>query len=177
MRIVGGIFKGRRLQAPKNLPARPTTDYAKESLFNILQHEIDWNDTIMVDLYCGIGSISLEAISRGAKEVYAVDRHFNTIKWLKKTSEELEVADKFHPVKSDAMSWLKSYEGPLSFVFADPPYDYERYEDLIDTVCSKPFINQGLFVLEHRKGSSFKEHPNFAEERTYGEVRFTFFRS
>jgi len=177
LRIVSGSLKGRRILAPKNLPARPTTDYAKESLFNILQNEVDWESTTVIDLFAGIGSISLEALSRGAKNVWSVDAHPATVKWLSRITQELHVNDRARIVRGDAMKWMKTFSGPADLIFADPPFDYSEYAALIKLVVEHPAFNQALFVLEHRKGLSFAEHPNFAEQRTYGEVSFTFLRS
>ncbi len=177
MRIVSGSLRGRRIMAPKNLPARPTTDYAKESLFNILHNEVDWASTTVIDLFAGIGSISLEALSRGAECVWSVDAHPATVKWLSRIMEELGVKDRSRIVRGDALRWMKAYSRKADLIFADPPFDYAEYEALIECVVGHPAFNEALFVLEHRKGLSFAEHPNFADQRTYGEVSFTFLRS
>ncbi|MEQ9188465.1 MAG: RsmD family RNA methyltransferase [Cryomorphaceae bacterium] len=176
MRIVSGTLRGRRIIAPNKLPARPTTDFAKESLFNILHHEISWPTTTVIDLFAGIGSITLEALSRGAECVWSIDSHAPTVRWLSGITKELRLEDRSRIVRGDALKWFRSYTGKAGLVFADPPYDFAYYAELIDAVTSHSTFNQGLFVLEHRKGLSFSEHPNFADQRTYGEVSFTFFR-
>jgi 16S rRNA (guanine966-N2)-methyltransferase len=130
----------------------------------------------MIDLFAGIGSISLEALSRGAQHVISVEMHGSTIAWLKKITYELGAGSRSEIVRSEAMKWLKQYTGTADFIFADPPYAYENYQELIDLVLHHPAFNHALFVLEHRKSTRFTEHPNFAEERTYGEVRFTYFK-
>jgi len=163
--------------APQNLPARPSTDYAKESLFNILQHEIQWPSTKMIDLFAGIGSISLEALSRGASYVWSVDQHPGTIKWLQRITHDLKVDDRPSIVRGEALRFIQSFRESVDLIFADPPYDYADYDSLIESVLTHDSFNDSLFVLEHRKTMSFQEHPNFVDERTYGEARFTFLRN
>lgn len=175
MRIIGGRFKGRRFQAPKRIPARPTTDYARESLFNILNGMISWGETKMLDLFAGIGTISLEAVSRGVQSVTYVDANHHAIRWIKEAMQILEV-DNCTALKLPAESFLERNETPFDLIFADPPYDYPAYPSLIDGCLKNIAMNGGMFILEHRRDKSFKEHPNFAQERTYGEVRFTFFK-
>ena len=176
MRIISGKFKSRRLTAPKSIPARPTTDYAKESLFNILNHEVSWPETNMLDLFAGIGGISIEAISRGAASVTSVDINYHSISWLSKINKDLQITN-LKALKADAISWLGKNETQFDLVFADPPYDYEHYDLLISNVLEKALMNEGLFILEHRRNISFEEHANFVEDRKYGEVKFTFFRN
>lgn len=176
MRIIGGTFKGRRFQAPKQIPARPTTDYARESLFNVLGTRIDWHETSFLDLFAGIGTITFEAISRGAKDVTSVDKHFAATKWIQSVAATLGVGN-LQVITRDASQFLNSLPSAHQFnlIFADPPFDFNGYEALIELCIKHSTVNRALFILEHRKDKSFKEHPNFAEERTYGEVRFTFF--
>lgn len=175
MRIVGGALKGRRLRAPSSIPARPTTDYAKESLFNILHHQLDWTETDLLDLFAGIGSISFEAASRGARQVVAVDLHHASIRWIQKTASELQL-DQLTAIRSDALKWLEHGSRTFELVFADPPYEFAHYTELITHVLNTALTPKGLFILEHRQSGSFEEHPNFVSDRTYGEVRFSFFK-
>lgn len=175
MRIIGGQFKGRRFQAPKRIPARPTTDYARESLFNILSGMVEWNEVQMLDLFAGIGTISLEAVSRGVKELTCVDANFHATKWIKDALKTLEVSQA-HVIRSKAEPFLERCQSTFDLIFADPPYDYTHYPELIESSLKCLAMNEGLFILEHRRDKSFEEHPNFAQERTYGEVRFTFFK-
>lgn len=175
MRIVGGTLKGRRFNAPKNIPARPTTDFAKEALFNILHHQTDWTYCNFLDLFSGIGSISLEAASRGAKSVTSVDNHFGATRWLKQISDQLELKQ-INPTKADAIQFLEKQTPHYELVFADPPYEYDAYERLITIALSNAVIKDGMFILEHRQSIGFEEHPNFAQNRSYGEVSFTFFK-
>jgi 16S rRNA (guanine966-N2)-methyltransferase len=176
VRIISGKFKGRRLIAPKSIPARPTTDCAKESLFNILNHEINWPDVEMLDLFAGIGGISIEAISRGSKSVVSIDNNYNSIRWINKMCGDLHITN-LEAIKAEAQAWLIRNEQQFDLIFADPPYEFEHYETLIETVMKRTLMNEGLFILEHRQNISFEEHANFAENRKYGEVKFTFFRN
>lgn len=175
MRIVGGSLRGRKLTAPTAIPARPTTDFAKEALFNILNHEIDWPATHALDLFSGIGSISLEACSRGAAAVTAVDKHLKATHWLAKTGRELGITN-LTVIRTDALQWLERNNARFPFVFADPPYDYTQYDVLIKQVLNCALAPDGLFVLEHRQSGSFAAHSNYVQDRSYGEVRFSFFR-
>lgn len=174
MRIIGGKFKGRRLVAPKQIPARPTTDFAKESLFNMLNNRLSWGETNMLDLFSGIGSISLEAISRGANSVTSVDLNFPAIKWYQQLQREFNISN-WKIAKQDAFKWLDQNSEQFDLIFADPPYDAEFYPLLIEKILSEKLAEDGTFVLEHRKSDSFEQHPNFEFDRVYGEVRFSFF--
>lgn len=176
MRIIAGSLKGRRLWAPASIPARPTTDYARESLFNILNHEIDWSETDFLDLFAGIGGISLEAASRGARNVVAVDLSYHSVRWINQCAQQFGLAQ-LRAQKADALVWLKKNTAHFDLVFADPPYTFEQYPALIDSVLKSTLPTGNLFILEHRQSKSFAEHPNFAFDRTYGEVRFSFFRN
>ncbi len=173
MRIIRGKYKGRRFAAPKKLPVRPTTDYAKEALFNILENQYDWNETRFLDLFTGIGSISLEAASRGAQRVTAVDRHGPNLYWIR---QQLELIGEKNVdlVRNDAIEFVKRSELNYEIVFADPPYAYDRYDALIEAITEK-LQQSTVFILEHRKGLHFSEHPNFVDEKNYGEVAFSFF--
>jgi 16S rRNA (guanine966-N2)-methyltransferase len=122
MRIISGSHKGRRIIAPKSLPVRPTTDRAKEALFNILQHRIDLYEVKALDLFSGIGSISFELSSRGCPDITSVDKHFGCIRFISETTEKLGL-DGIHTVKSDVFQYLDRTSARFDFIFADPPYD------------------------------------------------------
>lgn len=128
----------------------------------------------MLDLFAGIGSMSLEAGSRGAKRVLSIDLHHQAVKWISRAAKELGL-DQVQAFRADALKWLERNEDRYDLVFADPPYDFAHYDALIKQVMQSALETEGLFILEHRKSGSFSEHPNFAFDRTYGEVRFTFF--
>ena len=175
MRIVGGKFRGRRFNAPKNIPARPTTDYAKESLFNILSNRVDFDELNILDLCAGIGSVSMEFLSRGARDLTSIDLDYRSVKWLQSLCSEFSL-ENWKIEKSDVIKWLGRNTSEYDLIFADPPYDFELYSELLELAFQK-LSNKGLLVLEHRKGLSFQEHPNFVENRTYGEVSFSFFQT
>lgn len=128
----------------------------------------------MLDLFAGIGGISLEAASRGCRTIISIDQSHESIKWISKVSSDFSF-DSIHPKRSETLKWMKQSNQRFEFVFADPPYDYSEYSTLIELVLKTALKPSGSFVLEHRQSDSFAEHPNFVEERTYGEVRFTFF--
>ncbi len=161
--------------APKQLPVRPTTDMAKESLFNIAQNFLDWHDTRALDLFSGTGNISFEMASRGCHQILAVDMHPGCVKFIKATAENLAF-DGIQVIREDALKFVKSNWQGFDFIFADPPYDYGHYEDLVDAVLNGSNLNEnGLFILEHSREVSFDEHPHCFDQRKYGNVNFSIF--
>ena len=174
MRIIGGQFKGRRLQAPKGLPARPTTDFAREALFSILNAQIEWEQCKVLDLYAGLGGLSLECLSRGAHSVCSVEKHGKTVRWLHGVRDQLTI-ENWEVHKADVDRFLTKNTDTFNLILADPPYDHEDYDELISEVLKKHLEPNGSFVLEHRQSRSFASHRNLVAERTYGEVRFSFF--
>lgn len=176
MRIVSGKHKGRRIVAPKNLPVRPTTDQAKEALFNILKNKVDLTDIHVLDLFSGIGSISLEFASRGTKHITAVDQFYGCVKFLKKTAEDLAL--EIDVMKSDVFDYLKRSQLTFDVIFADPPYDFtdEQFEKIVDLVFENQLLNpNGMLVLEHSKHSALSERANLTEKRKYGSSVFSFY--
>jgi N6-adenine-specific methylase len=174
MRIISGSLKGRRLYPPLNLPVRPTTDMARESLFNILRNRVDFSNTVVCDLFAGTGAISFEFISHGAKQVISVDENAKCIDFIKKTSTEFQVSN-LMTVRNDVFIFLGRSQMKFDIVFADPPYDLYKLDLLPDLVLKSFLRPEGIFVLEHSKEHSFEQHPNFVEQRHYGKVNFTFF--
>ena len=175
MRIIAGELRGRRLHPPTNLPVRPTTDLARESLFNILRNKVDFEEISVLDLFTGTGSISFEFISRGVKQAMSVDADQRCIDFIKQAAKEFEI-DNLFAMRSDAFIFLGRSQMSFDLVFADPPYDLRQF-DIIPDLVLKSFVKPGgLFVLEHAKEHSFKEHPLFVEQRNYGKVNFTFFK-
>lgn len=175
MRIIAGELRGRRLHPPTNLPVRPTTDLARESLFNILRNKVDFEEISTLDLFTGTGSISFEFISRGVKQAMAVDADQHCIDFIKQAAKEFEI-DNLFAMRSDAFIFLGRSQMSFDLVFADPPYDLKQF-DIIPNLVLKSFVKPGgLFILEHAKEHSFKEHPLFIEQRNYGKVNFTFFQ-
>jgi 16S rRNA (guanine966-N2)-methyltransferase len=177
MRIVSGIHKGKRLQAPKNLPVRPTTDMAKEALFNILQNRIDFNELSVLDLFSGTGNISFEFASRGASNITCVDAHHACVKYIQKTSDELSF--KLKVIKSDVFKFLDKSSGLVDIIFADPPYDFEKHqlEKLVNTTVQKGWLStEGSLIIEHSKHMDLSDLSHFEEARKYGGSVFSFFR-
>ncbi|MEQ8910600.1 MAG: 16S rRNA (guanine(966)-N(2))-methyltransferase RsmD [Vicingaceae bacterium] len=179
MRIIGGSQKGRKFSPPKKLPVRPTTDFAKEGLFNVLQNHLDFENLSVLDLCAGTGNMSFEFASRGAQKVVAVDQHFGCIKYIKNIAKELEFSS-LTAYKAELIRFLKkpSKQTPFDLIFADPPYGMEGTEKLADLVFeSNLLVSNGLFVLEHNRDFTFNDHPLFLLSRKYGNVNFTFFQA
>ena len=175
MRIISGKFRGRRIPPPQNISARPTTDFAKESLFNLLQNRIDFQDIDVLDLFAGTGSISFECVSRGAREVIAVELAHTQQKFIISTSKMLNIKN-LTLVRGDVFKYLNRCELKFNLVFADPPYALAELTTLPDIIFEKEMLREGgLFVLEHPAQYDFSEHPHFLDHREYGSVNFTFF--
>ena len=176
MRIITGQYKGRHSDIPRTFKARPTTDFAKENIFNVLQGYIDFEDATALDLFAGTGSISLELVSRGCKQVVSVEAdhdHANFIRQcFKKLNEERDIL-----VRGDVFRFLKSCRQKFDFIFADPPYALEDLAKIPDLVLNGELLNEdGIFVFEHGKNHDFSDHPRFLEHRSYGSVNFSLFR-
>ena len=175
MRIIGGKLKGIRINPPSNLPVRPTTDLAKEALFNILNNQFDFEQIRVLDLFSGTGSISLEFASRGVPEIIAVDRDFGCYNYLKTISKQHNM-DAIHPNKADVFKFLKLETEPYDLVFADPPYDLPEITDISAIVFNLKLIKpNGYLIIEHPSNKRLNNHPNFSETRKYGSSSFSFF--
>jgi len=175
MRIIGGKLKGIRLNPPKNLPVRPTTDMAKEALFNILQNQLEIENIKVLDLFSGTGNISLEFASRAALEITSVDLNFGCYNYLKKTSEELQL-HQIKAIKSDVFKFLNQTSQKFDLIFADPPYDLHRIPEIAPLIFEKNILNEnGLLIIEHQSMQDLSNHPNFKEKRKYGYSGFSFF--
>lgn len=176
MRIVSGKFRGKRFIAPKNLPVRPTTDIAKESLFNILNNYYYFEDIVVLDLFSGIGSISLEMASRGVQDITSVDLNFHCVKFLRESAESIECSDIIHPLRSDVFRFLDNCHQQFDIVFADPPYDLEGIENIPAKVYEKNLIKSGgILIVEHGPYTNLSELEHFWYSKTYGNVTFSFF--
>lgn len=175
MRIIRGKYQRRQINAPTNLPVRPTTDMAKESLFNILENNIDFEESRALDLFSGTGNISYELVSRGCVAVTAVDKDNGCVRFIRETAAKLNMKE-LMVINADVLRFLNSHKAKYDVVFADPPYENEDYETIIDLVFKNGLLNtDGLFILEHDKRHDFSAHPHFKEHRKYGKVNFTFF--
>ena len=175
MRIIRGRYQRRQIVAPNNLPVRPTTDMAKESLFNILENYMDFESVNALDLFAGTGNISYELVSRGCPKVTSVDLDFGCVKFIRETALKLDMKELI-PVRSDVFRFLANHQTKYDLIFADPPYDCQRYDELVNLIFDNNLLtNDGMFVLEHDKYVHFEEHPHFMDQRHYGKVDFTFF--
>ncbi|MCD7899925.1 MAG: 16S rRNA (guanine(966)-N(2))-methyltransferase RsmD [Bacteroides sp.] len=177
MRIISGIYKRRRFDVPKTFKARPTTDFAKENLFNVLSNYVDFSEGLSaLDLFAGTGSISIELVSRGCEKVVSVERdsaHFN---FIIKVLKELGT-NKCFPIRGDAFKYITRAREPFDFIFADPPYDLKELESIPELIFENNLLKEdGLFVLEHGKSNNFEENSHFVERRIYGSVNFSFFQ-
>lgn len=176
MRIVSGTFKGRHFTPPSNITARPTTDFAKESLFNLVGNLMDMEDATVLDLFAGTGSIGLECVSRGCRNVTAVEMSERQIAFIKKMTAELKIKN-LRVLRTDVFRFLKSNNEQFDFIFADPPYQLATINEIPDAIFEKKRLTEnGIFVLEHGVKTNFEEHPHFFEHRNYGNVHFSFFR-
>jgi 16S rRNA (guanine(966)-N(2))-methyltransferase RsmD len=176
MRIVGGTYKGRLLHPPTNLRARPTTDFAKENLFNILNNRVDFEGLDVLDLFSGTGSISYEFVSRGARSVTAVDVNAVHVDFMKATARTLGMTGLF-VVRANAFLYIKGVRKQFDVIFADPPYDIAGSETLPEMVFGHDLLREeGLFILEHSRNLDFSSDPFFLESRSYGSVHFSFFK-
>lgn len=175
MRIVSGKYKSRRIQVPPNLKARPTTDFAKEGLFNILANIIDWEETIALDLFSGTGSIAFEIVSRGSPRVVTVESDYKNWQFINKTKELLS-AEELQPLKADVFKFITSCREQFDLIFADPPYDMTDIEKIPNIIFERNLLKpEGIFILEHSKKIDLSSHPSFKNMRIYGNVRFSIF--
>jgi len=177
IRIISGIHKGRRLSAPKNLPVRPTTDRAKEALFNILGHEVYWPECSVLDLFSGTGNLSYECASRGCPRVVAVDAHAGCAKFIEQTARLLEIPVTVY--KRDVNAFLKRCTDSFDLIFADPPYDFsqEQLGEVVALCFEKGLLKEyGILILEHSTQRDLSELQYFDSARKYGSTVFSFFR-
>lgn len=176
MRIISGKYKSRRIPVPSNLSARPTTDFARESLMNILNNIVDWEDVNALDLFSGTGSIALEFVSRGCPRVVSVELNQLHYTFICKAKNILD-AKELIPIKADVFKYLKSSTEKFDLIFADPPYTMTELETIPDIIFEKQILKEdGLFILEHSKKYNFSANPHFENMRTYGNVHFSFFK-
>ncbi len=176
MRIIGGKLKGKPIEPPAGFKARPTTDYAKEALFNILDNEYEFDGLKVLDLFSGTGSISYEFISRGAGHVWCVEMNPQNVAFISSESRRLGIGDKISVVRHNVFEFLPICHEKFDIVFADPPYALEDLQTIPDKVLGRDIIHPGgYFILEHGNEHSFKDHPLFVKEKVYGRVHFSFF--
>ena len=175
MRIISGKFKGRRLQVPTNITARPTTDFAKEGLFNLLNNRIDFEGIDVLDLFAGTGSIGFEFISRDCKSLISIEQNERHSAFIRKVCTELKI-DNLSLIKTDVFKFIEKCHSQFDMIFADPPYELVQLAEIPNLIFSKKLLkDDGLFVLEHSSKNNFDQHPHFVEHRNYGNVNFSFF--
>ena len=175
MRIISGTYKGRYIPVPRSFRARPTTDFAREGLFNVLANTYDFNDLMVLDLFAGTGSIGLEFASRGAARVDMVEINARTTSFLQRTTRQLGI-ENVRIIRGDVSKYLMQCRTSYDLVFADPPYDLEIIPSLPELVLNAEIlVEDGWFILEHGKENSFAHHPQFQELRKYGSVHFSIF--
>jgi 16S rRNA (guanine(966)-N(2))-methyltransferase RsmD len=175
LRITGGTHKGRIIKPPRNIKTRPTTDKAREGLFNILQNSISIEEHTILDLFCGTGAISFEFASREAKHIQAVEIDPKLFNYLKKTIIDLDF-DMMRVIRTDVFRFVAKCNEKYDIIFADPPYTMNRIKELPDLIFQNKLLNEnGIFILEHSDVNSFENHANFKRLKKYGNVHFSFF--
>lgn len=177
MRIISGEHKGRRIEPGKSFKARPTTDFAKENLFNVLSNYFDFNELSVLDLFSGTGSISFEFASRGSSPVDSVEVNAKYHAFIRKTTTELGLTH-LRAIRADVFQFLKHTINRYDVVFADPPYEMNEIEQLPHLVFTRNLLKPGgWFIMEHGKEHDFSEHARFREIRRYGSVHFSIFEN
>ena len=177
MRIISGSHKGRQIFPDKNFSARPTTDFAKENIFNVLTNYIEIEGTHTLDLFSGTGSISYEFASRGATEIISVEQNYKHYAFIKRMAEELKF-DKMKVYKTDVFLAFKKLQGKkFDIIFADPPYNLDKILEIPVAVFDNDLLaDEGIVIIEHPASIDFSIHPRFTEHRQYGSVNFSLFR-
>ncbi len=176
MRIISGKYKGRRINPPKGLPVRPTTDMSKEALFNVLNNHFNFDSLKVLDLFAGTGNISYEFASRGSEPITSVDGDFGCVKFIKQTAAEFDFP--IAAIKSDVFKFLEKCNTSYDIIFADPPYGLEQniFEKVVLLVFENNILNEeGMMIIEHSKHTSLEHLPHFSFQKNYGGSIFSFF--
>lgn len=175
MRIISGKYGRRLIKPPKNIPVRPTTDLAKESLFNILTNKLSFEDKSVLDLFSGTGAISYEFISRGCIPVTSVELNFKCVSFIKSTSQNLQM-ENHKVIRSEVFRFIKSSNKKYDIIFADPPYDLDNINEISTIVFKRDLLNEnGFLIIEHPREIDFSNDEYFLEHRKYGKVNFSLF--
>lgn len=174
MRITAGKFKGRRFNPPNNIPARPTTDFAKEGLMNILTNHFDFESVSFLDLFSGTGSISYEMASRGCTDIVCVELDNRSLQFIKKTSDDLQMG--LNVLRMDVFEYIRSTKKKFDIIFAGPPYPLPNIPDLPLEIFEMQLLKEGgWFILETNMKYNFDDHPHFLRKRNYGTTLFHIF--
>lgn len=177
MRIISGILRSRKIDPPLNLPVRPTTDRAKEGLFNILQNIVDFEESTILDLFAGTGNISFEFYSHGCVNITSVEQNHQCVEFIKETTQKFR-ASGIKVLNMNVFSFLKKSTIKYDVIFADPPYDLKEFKSIPELIFEHDMLaSDGIFILEHSPKISFLEHPKCYDHRVYGLVNFSFFRN
>ncbi len=176
MRIIRGKYGHRRFDVPRNITARPTTDFAKENLFNVLENITDIEEASVLDLFAGTGAISLEFLSRGASDVTAVEMAATQVNFIRKTKEILG-DEALTIIRGDVFKFISTCTKKFDIIFADPPYDHKDFEKVPRLILDSKMVKDGtLVIVEHSKDRDFTEYPEFSQQRVYGSVNFSIFK-
>ena len=176
MRIISGKHKGRRIHAPKKLPVRPTTDMAKEALFNVLNNNFNFAGLRILEIFAGTGNISYEFASRGSRPITSVDADFGCVSFIKKTATEFDFD--ITAIKSDVFTYLERCKNSYDIIFADPPYFLKQneFEKIVSLIFENEILDEeGMFIIEHSKDTSLEHMSHFSFAKRYGGTVFTFF--
>lgn len=175
MRIIRGKYGKRRFDIPKNITARPTTDFARENLFNVLENICDFEDKTALDLFAGTGAICLEFLSRGCREVTAVEQASVQVSFIRSVVEKLGDTA-LRVIKGDVFRFIATSSRSFDFIFADPPYDHPRFEEVPRLILNSPLVKPGsVVIIEHSRTRDFSMLPGFSQHRVYGSVNFSIF--
>jgi 16S rRNA (guanine966-N2)-methyltransferase len=176
MRIINGTHQGKIIKVPKGLPVRPTTDFAKEALFNILNSKLYFEDVEFLDLFSGTGHISLEVASRGGKNITSVDNDFKCVSFLKAISKDFKF--NINTIKADVFDFLKASKLSYDLIFADPPYNLENIQHIHTLVFENKLLKEnGVLIIEHGPKTTLQTLTHFTQHRKYGNVNFSFFET
>lgn len=176
MRIIRGKYGRRRFDVPSNISARPTTDFARENIFNVLENLTDLEDADCLDLFAGTGAIRFEFLSRECRHVTAVEKASTQWRFISQVAQRLNV-DNFTLIRGDVFRFVATCTGKFDIIFADPPYDLPRFGEIPSLILSSKMLREGtIFVIEHSRNYDFSNLPHFLEHRVYGSVNFSIFR-
>lgn len=176
MRIIRGKYGKRRFDVPKNITARPTTDFARENIFNVLENIVDFDQLSALDLFAGTGAISFEFLSRGCRDVTSVEMANTQANFIKSVKQKLN-AENMRIIKGDVFKFVESCSNKFDIIFADPPYNHPRFGEIPSLLLNSDMIKPGtMIIVEHSKDFNFSELPHFDQQRTYGSVNFSIFK-